>query len=189
MIHFAACMIAMMGCTNVPRTSLTAPDSLDQRYVVAMDYIKRSLRTEEFLRGVDIVQVDNGIKVSNQVVFIPYYYFGEEIFSEDYALDSISYEDERLISIWDSLSAVDENRRFETYEDENMHALSESSDSNLIVFFSRPYNNTLAAELYVNLLGQDDYEAVSHTNKSLSFLFKFEDASIDRVYVTTLDHN
>ena len=173
MIHFAACMIAMMGCTNVPRTSLTAPDSLDQRYVVAMDYIKRSLRTEEFLRGVDIVQVDNGIKVSNQVVFIPYYYFGEEIFSEDYALDSISYEDERLISIWDSLSAVDENRRFETYEDENMHALSESSDSNLIVFFS----------------GQDDYEAVSHTNKSLSFLFKFEDASIDRVYVTTLDHN
>lgn len=174
---FFTLVVTGIGCSQ------TSDSNQSRLFKEAFDYIKSSSKAQKFLEGQTEAEIDC-IVVSDQVVFLEITSFFEQFADNEEQIDNNTGS-----QLLDSLEAIDKKRKFETYSDKKLKELTNCKESNAILFFSRPFDQQLMAELFYNRQRDNSpsYSNVSRFNESLMFLISFnESGSIEEVKTTNV---
>jgi len=169
-------IIAGTGCNH------TSDSNQTRLYKKAFNYVKSSVKAQIFLK--EQTDADIGcITVSDQVVFLEITSFFEHFAGNKEMNNNTGSQ------LLDSLESIDRKRSFESYRDEKLKEMADCKKSNAILFFSKPFNGQLMAELFYNQKSDQSpsYSNVSRFNESLMFLFSFDKSgSIEEVKTTKI---
>ena len=155
-------------------------EQLDVKYRKAFEYIE----TTDTIKYVlcDSLQKSKTFQISiyDSIVPMEISSFFEHIAKENHVKDS-----ENMVILLDSLITMDKKRWFQPIFVDGLSKLSDDRKSEFILFFSKPFNNTLLAELFPTYGSQRNYEDIRRFNKSVLYLFYFgPDNRIEKVLVT-----
>ena len=137
----------------------------------------------EYIMATDTVeQLKQPIRVSDTLAPIQIAYFVDELKGDD--------TDE--VKLLDSLNRLDFARNHDgIYSSVLASTIDSDTSSTLTLYFSRIYGNRLLAELVDNRgLTQASYKRVTSFNRSLVFLFEFDESNdIAEVYRKEMQYN
>ncbi len=124
---------------------------------------------------------DSGLAIYDSLVFMETSDFTEQI-------AKFSGTDFELVL--DSLTALDKKRFFKPYTIPILKRIDKKPESKMILFFSKPYKNTLLAEVVFNYNSRKTYNKITHFNQSLLILFFFDKSNnIENVLTTRMHYN
>jgi len=151
---------------------------IDEKYKIAFDYIKSSQAKNNYFNK------DYSIMVSDSVVFMEISSFFDEI--KIMKNKNEGFDQEQLL---DSLLYYDKTNYFKTFSLRGLKNLSTSNKSKLILFFSKPVGNILMAELIYNYNSFRSYRKITTLNRSIMFLFYFDNNNnIEKVLTTEVQN-
>lgn len=157
----------------------TNQSALDEKYKKALSYIQTVEATRKFCREIGIVDSLACISVSDSVVFLDNFFFLDDIIKYEYK-ERVSH----LRALRDSLITAEYRRSFRTFFLPSLNDLAPCRDARVILFFSKPYRNTLTAELLPYDGSKKSFLSIAQFNRSLGFLFYFTaQDSIEKVFI------
>lgn len=175
--------VHIYGCTATTRSIGEMPDV----YAVAVDFIVTHPSVRTFIDSDQFTY-----HVSPEIVFLDYEAFADELAwnAESHETGNITSDLRMLEHISDSLRSIDDARRFHRIIMPSVSRLSSDLDSDTILFLSRPYHNTLAAEVIVAYQPGREYQRVSSYNTGLRFLVEYDDrGNILRSYEAVVSYD
>lgn len=156
------------------------------RFVKALNYVKKSEKAYEFL--MDEVpsgeEINLEINVGRRTEFIYYISFIIELAEDRYQIEFDDMPAVEANAMSDSLMRIDDVRKLNwQYSFLDMSSMPVSRNALAKLFFSNPYENSLAAELLVKGDNRGSYDEMTGFNTGFCFLFYFgADGNIEKVY-------
>lgn len=164
--------------------------SIENKFSKAFDYISHKDTTKYVLLEAGESKYPFNIMISDSLVPMEFSSFVSEIAKEKGLDAGNSQESSRVLRILDSLQQEDKVNSFSPIYDEQLRELSQQSSNTFILFFSRPRENQLSAELFHVHGKEKSYNAIAQFNRSVLYLFDFNSRNqIEKVYVTTPRYN
>ncbi|MGF1671546.1 MAG: hypothetical protein ACFCU6_13955 [Balneolaceae bacterium] len=157
--------------------------SIEKKYREAFNHIKNSDSSLSYFNENFDSNIEC-IKVSDQIVFMEIANFF------DFFKQRLHHMSD--IEVLDSLEAIDKNRYFESYTNRTLTMLSDCKEIKALLFFTKPFDDKLLAELFVVDKNQEvlKYDDLTLFNESLMYLFFFDDTeSIKEVVTTNIIYN
>jgi hypothetical protein len=165
-----------------------------QYYKTAIDFIKNDTSVVKFVAAqVQDNKINTPLSITVSPKIVPVDLTSFESFAiknkMDFTLDNkfiSSKNSER--SLTDSLLNIEESLNYSPYTDKNLESFSTSANGNLLLFFSRHYNNFLSAKVFINEKNSSINDMPSF-GAALSYLFIFNDGKIEKVMAQIVSFN
>jgi hypothetical protein len=179
--------VLLAGCGGPPPAVPAAPvpDELDQRYVRAFEYLRAHPEVRAFAaRHTDAAEAI-GIEVAAEVVPVAYAPVLARVLKDRHGLAEIEHGDAALVgAVRDSLARLESADRFDPFELNALPLLSRRQRHPVILFFARPSENRLAAQLFPNPYRRRAFEHFRDARPMLTLLMELgPDGSIQHCHI------
>lgn len=160
-------------------------DNMDNKYQSAYNYILSSEQAKAFFDDVVPQEGKLPLVVSDQIVNMDYTPFYRDIYSR-----GLYTGDKSKTELLDSLIVFDNREKFESFKMEELNKFNTLKNPKLILFFSKPQNNTLSAELLVGNDIAKPCEEYRFFNRGIRYLIYFdEDDKVKDVFTKEWHYN
>ena len=169
---FVFVALAVVGCSSAHQSTKSISEDAYSKYQSAYDAVASD---SELLNKAREVFEDNSlatISVSLQIVYMDYWSFRNQISQLKNIAETPFGNYAGAMS--DSLLRVDELRYIESHYDQNLQDIAQSSEDNLVLFFSVPYKNSLLAELFHLDDLEKSHEEATSLATGIRLLFFFD---------------
>jgi hypothetical protein len=183
-------IISFCSCTS--NSLINSSDY--QYYKTSVDFIKNDSTALKYVADqLQDVKINAPLSITVSPKIVPVDLTGFESFAikhkMDFTLDNkfFSYKNSER-SLTDSLLNIEESLNYSPYTDKNLESFSTSANGNLLLFFSRHYNNFLSAKVFINEKNSSINDMPSF-GAALSYLFIFNDGKIEKVMAQIVSFN